>query len=312
MSLLSAALAALLAVASGAKPEVPPPVCKGQNLLEQARANDPKTVEAYEREASAIPNFGTMHLTDARLAKIPAVVADAIKTSRIVATELASAGDKAASEHDARDLARHIMVENNALSLPEEDVARVQGELKKRGFPAEVIERVQPWFLAASLSIPSCEVARTGRGLLTLDDRIATMARGDGIKVIGLETMIEQTNTLAAIDPGVIRTVVIDSARAGDAVDDVTETMVQLYQERRIALIMAAARLFSQSEDGLKASLAFMADLIVPRNHRMHDRALPELEQGGVFLAMGALHLSGKEGLVELLRSDGYTITRVW
>ena len=32
--------------------------------------------------------------------------------------------------------------------------------------------------------------------------------------------------------------------------------------------------------------------------------------EGPVVVAVGALHLSGKEGVLELLRADGWTITR--
>jgi uncharacterized protein YbaP (TraB family) len=41
----------------------------------------------------------------------------------------------------------------------------------------------------------------------------------------------------------------------------------------------------------------------------MAERALPFLEEGGAFIAVGALHLPGEAGLVELLRAKGYTVT---
>ncbi len=43
----------------------------------------------------------------------------------------------------------------------------------------------------------------------------------------------------------------------------------------------------------------------------MADRAAPLLKGGGAFMAVGALHLPGREGLVELLRQQGFTVTRV-
>ena len=47
------------------------------------------------------------------------------------------------------------------------------------------------------------------------------------------------------------------------------------------------------------------------RNKRMRERALPQLAMGGTFIAVGALHLGGEEGLVALLRESGFTVTAV-
>jgi uncharacterized protein len=44
----------------------------------------------------------------------------------------------------------------------------------------------------------------------------------------------------------------------------------------------------------------------------MAKRAAPLLASGGAFIAVGALHLTGKDGLIERFRADGYTVTRVW
>ena len=44
----------------------------------------------------------------------------------------------------------------------------------------------------------------------------------------------------------------------------------------------------------------------------MAERAAPLLAAGGAFIAVGALHLSGKDGLVERFRATGYKVTKVW
>jgi hypothetical protein len=53
----------------------------------------------------------------------------------------------------------------------------------------------------------------------------------------------------------------------------------------------------------------FTQTAIVDRNLRMAERLEPILEQGGVFVAVGALHLPGPDGLFELLRAQGYRIS---
>ena len=42
----------------------------------------------------------------------------------------------------------------------------------------------------------------------------------------------------------------------------------------------------------------------------MAERAAPLLANGGAFIAVGALHLTGKDGLIERFRADGYTVAR--
>ena len=51
--------------------------------------------------------------------------------------------------------------------------------------------------------------------------------------------------------------------------------------------------------------------IIIDRNHTMATRAAPILADGNVFIAVGALHLPGPEGVVELLRKQGFAVTAV-
>ena len=47
------------------------------------------------------------------------------------------------------------------------------------------------------------------------------------------------------------------------------------------------------------------------RHALMMERALPELANGNVVMAVGAAHLPGDNGLVELIRRAGFKVTRV-
>ncbi|HEV3043732.1 MAG TPA: TraB/GumN family protein, partial [Roseiarcus sp.] len=74
--------------------------------------------------------------------------------------------------------------------------------------------------------------------------------------------------------------------------------------------IIDASGLLSKEE--IAAEDAFSVLLLRERNHVMVDRAKPLIEAGGAFIAVGAFHLSGKDGLVALLRGDGFTLTPLW
>ena len=51
--------------------------------------------------------------------------------------------------------------------------------------------------------------------------------------------------------------------------------------------------------------------MIVERNKTMIKNAEPIIAAGSAFIAVGALHLPGPEGLIELLRRAGHTVSAV-
>jgi uncharacterized protein YbaP (TraB family) len=52
----------------------------------------------------------------------------------------------------------------------------------------------------------------------------------------------------------------------------------------------------------------FVEQGIVARNRRMLEALLPKLAEKTVFVAVGALHLPGESGLIQLLRREGYEL----
>ena len=44
----------------------------------------------------------------------------------------------------------------------------------------------------------------------------------------------------------------------------------------------------------------------------MVERMLPLMEEGSTFVAVGAAHVSGEEGILRLLEQQGFTITTLY
>ena len=55
-----------------------------------------------------------------------------------------------------------------------------------------------------------------------------------------------------------------------------------------------------------------MFRFIDARNLVMAERMTERLDQGGAFIAIGALHLPGEKGLVSLLKARGYRVEPVY
>jgi uncharacterized protein YbaP (TraB family) len=56
----------------------------------------------------------------------------------------------------------------------------------------------------------------------------------------------------------------------------------------------------------------FQKRLVVQRNYLMVERMQSYLRQGKTFVAVGALHLPGEKGLLNLLEQRGYTVSMVY
>ncbi|MDZ7847866.1 MAG: TraB/GumN family protein [Owenweeksia sp.] len=54
-----------------------------------------------------------------------------------------------------------------------------------------------------------------------------------------------------------------------------------------------------------------MTALVDDRNLKWLEKLRPLLDDGNVFVAVGALHLPGENGLITLLRKEGYEVRRV-
>jgi hypothetical protein len=98
----------------------------------------------------------------------------------------------------------------------------------------------------------------------------------------------------------------------GNVAADYFETLVSLYEKRQVSAYLPMAMRLQPMTHGEDAMLAFVEeDLIRKRNRTMAARAEAILARGNAFIAVGALHLPGAEGLVELIRKAGYKVTPI-
>ena len=87
--------------------------------------------------------------------------------------------------------------------------------------------------------------------------------------------------------------------------------LLAAYKQRDLGGLMTLNETSMKTGDQRLAE-EFQQNLIVDRNHRMVERMREYLQQGSAFVAVGALHLPGEEGLLNLLEQQGYTVRRVY
>jgi uncharacterized protein YbaP (TraB family) len=173
------------------------------------------------------------------------------------------------------------------------------------GPAAETLFRFKPWMLATV--IEGLELQKAGFDPnLGLDKHFFDRARKSGKMVKGLETADFQIS-------------LFDRMPMDQQDRFLAETLKQLATEKANVTILADAWRFGDARTierivltDLKSDPALYQRLLVDRNKRW----LPQLEElfarpGRSFVVVGAAHLVGPDGLLEMLRAKGYTVEQM-
>ena len=194
--------------------------------------------------------------------------------------------------------------------IPSADLATVKAYYEKEG-GYETHFKYRPYMLAMTLSYAPCEVARQTAGLPSLDAAIATAYKAGEAKIAGLETLLEQFTSMSDMPMPEQVDWLLEAIELRSEIDDFTETLVRLYLAQDTGMLTAWSRDVTVKHGSEATWLSFKSLLIDTRNKRMAERAAPFIETGNAFIAVGALHLPGEGGLVQLLRDRGYKVTMV-
>jgi uncharacterized protein YbaP (TraB family) len=146
---------------------------------------------------------------------------------------------------------------------------------------------------------------------LVLDMMLYQSALEQGKSVHGLETVEEQLNVFEALSEKDQVLLLQDAVENFPELDALHAELLEAYKQRDLAGLMALGEAAMQAGDQQLAD-EFQQHLVVDRNHRMSDRMQVYLRQGEVFIAVGALHLPGEEGLLNLLEQQGFTVRRLY
>jgi len=179
----------------------------------------------------------------------------------------------------------------------------LQEVLPDYGVPSEKIPNLKPWAAFTLLGRPKPV------NTITLDMLLIETARSLNKIIISLENMkelIEPMEKLSLDDQVIILNDTV--CNHGQIIQDSWE-LVQLYLARDLAGIMAFNNQPHFDEDVFDR---YIQGILYDRSERMLKRIIPYLDNGTAFIAVGALHLAGKNGLLHMLKDKKYKITRIY
>ncbi len=164
--------------------------------------------------------------------------------------------------------------------------------------PIGMFQKMKPFFLMAML-YPKMLPCKTISGVET---ELMTLAKENKKEIKGLETMAFQAAVFDSIPYTQQAKELLKTIDSLEAYKKYFDTMVRVYKSQQLNKI---EDLFSKSEFGMQDNQDILLD---NRNKNWVNQLNVILKKESVFIAVGAGHLVGNMGLINLLRKEGYTL----
>ncbi len=262
---------------------------------------------------------GTMHIYDPRLARLFDQVLPAVQSADLLLVEATQAEMTAMQDAFAADPSLYLITEGPTLpDLLAPDVwAQVQEAANARGIPGFFVAQMQPWYLALTLGIPACAMAEIAAGKQGLDHMLTQAAEAAGVPAQPLESW---DTLIAVLADGTLQEQ-IDMMKLGliSAEDQqaIFVSMLDAYFSEQIATVWEVSQIAARELSGLSAEdaaaqmLEAQEALLTTRNANWIPVITAATEiHDDIVVAVGAAHLSGNGGLLDLLTTAGWTATR--
>lgn len=254
--------------------------------------------------------YGTMHSRDERVHNLGDSVMLKLDACNAVALEIVT--DQMGMKDMLQAMSQMYMKDTTLQDLYAEadDYRKVKSYvLKKIGIMGFLynVEKIKPLFLSSMLDEMEQEEQSKKSNNLLLDMYFQQTGKEKGKQLIGIETIEEQMAALDQMPLRIQAEMLLDQVNNAGKYDTIGQAMIQYYAEENLDALL---QLYEGEKDVMTES--FDQAIVVHRNRNMSARMDSFMRLQPTFTAVGALHLPGKEGVINLLRQKGYTVQPVY
>jgi len=191
--------------------------------------------------------------------------------------------------------------------LSTETYERVKKEMGGLGIPVELINKQKPWFLSMTMvALESLKLGLDPR--LGIDMYFLSKAQGKK-KILELESLDEQISLLSGLSDKDQELFLLYTLKDLNILEQELDKMIQAWTSGDTKA-MEALMTRSVSEDKRLSSI--YEKLVYERNKKMALKIENLLKaKETYFIIVGAGHLVGNEGIIELLKRDGYGVEQL-
>lgn len=272
-------------------------------LFSKEKTPESSMLWKIERDDLKHPTYmlGTMHLINKEYFHFPDKLKNLITGSQQLIMELDGLPDQAAAMEmmklpDSLSLSDYFTTEEMDLVYR---FALDEMKMTKEMFDL-TFGKMKPFIILQLITQKQFE-GETESFELTL----MSLAKEHKIKTLGLETIAQQIGFFDIIPAKEFGNIIKSYFENADSLKEQTIIMQQIY---RSGDLDSLARYMVESSPEL---MEFEEILLTGRNSNWVPQIINFIFEKPSFIAVGAAHLAGENGLIELLRKEGFTVTPI-
>jgi len=247
--------------------------------------------------------LGSVHLLSAEAGKLPPAVDSAFERAKTVAFETSFDS----LQLRAMEMMTRARYQNGATlrsSLSPAGAARLDTVLKSYGLTVEQVNGFKPWFVSMLLMQTVMQRAHF-EAKYGVDMQLNARAHTANKSIVGLESVEMQLGMFDSLSPAEQESMVLKS----NGPDSSSRVLMKIKDAWMTGDVAALDALLNE---GLKDVPTIFAKLVSDRNAAW----IPKIEQmvktgDDALIVVGAGHLVGKNGVVEMLRAKGYKVDQL-
>jgi uncharacterized protein len=186
-----------------------------------------------------------------------------------------------------------------------ETYALAEQKARELGIDVRPLNPFKPWFVALTLS--ALKLQKLGLDPnYGVDRYLAERAKKSGKPISGLETFEFQIGLFDRLSPREQQLMLRETLEEMDLLEKSADRIVQAWAKGDTVSLEESLLA------GMREYPELFQKLIVERNRRWLPQIERMLKQGeSPLIAVGAAHLVGKDGIIELLKQQGYTVEQL-
>jgi uncharacterized protein YbaP (TraB family) len=257
--------------------------------------------------SSTVYILGSIHLAKPEIYPLDIVIEQAYKRSDILVVELDAESEESmmAMQTAMAQLGMYPNGKSLKTELSAQTYKQLQSYAVKTGLPLHMLEQMKPWVVMLQLSV--MEMMRLGYSPeLGIDKHFVDQAKQDKKPIMALETIAEQMALLSRDDKAYQDKLLRYTLESMSEMEPMLNKLSSSWKNGDAKAIEKMFLLTMQDDPSLNE---IYNALITKRNYMMTKKIQGFLKtKKDYFVVVGAGHVIGKEGIVDLLQQRGYKV----